>query len=252
LELSYHPDAGDNITDHNIRARVAVSLRKLDLSYIAAFAGRERQFRYAVRTTNIVWLRNDLFQAKVFPNSIVNGKISDAFLYNQIHSLRRAPDSSNDVATQIRIRNDLADYISQASDRVSLSDFATQAQYEKALKRQLVGMLSAEKNTDKPRFSFDVVSGKLEMPALVTTGWLEIKAGEVDVYQLAASVAQVVFSSSSVNTATEQPQLDQDASPAATVVQNEELNRRELERSLAPSDLPYVRSIAADLFVQQS
>jgi hypothetical protein len=116
-------------------------------------------------------------------------------------------------------------------------------------------MLDAEKKTEKPRFSFDIISGKLEMPALVTTGWLEIKAGEVDVYQLAGYVAQVVFSSSSVDTATKN---DDDslpvvnASPAAPLVQNEELNRRELVRSLAPDDLPYAKSITANLFTQQS
>ena len=67
---------------------------------------------------------------------------------------------TNEVAKN-GILDRLEAFLSEASDRVSPSDFATQDQYEKALKSELAKMLAAEKNTDKPRFTFDVVTGKL-------------------------------------------------------------------------------------------
>jgi hypothetical protein len=243
LRSSYHLQAVDSINDLNVRTRITNSLQYQNIYHVAAFAGRERQFGYVARTATIKWVRNEPLL-----NDLVNVKLCPAC---RVHASWKLGSSDSIDG----IRSALEAFISEASDRVNPSDFETQARYEKALKSQLAGMLAAEKKSDKPRFTFDVVSGKLEMPAVVTTGWLEIKAGEVDVYQVAAYAAQVVFSGSSVDAATKKnddPLPVLDAAPAAPLVRNEEMYRRELVRSLAPSDLPYAKSIAADLFIQQS
>jgi hypothetical protein len=126
LKSSYHPDAVDSINDPYIRVRVANSLQRQTLYNIAVFSGRERQFRYVARTAKITWTRNEVFRVKAFPNSSINAKFNDV----DVSSLFKEPLQRrvDDLRVKIGIFNELESYISEASDRVNPSDFATQAQ----------------------------------------------------------------------------------------------------------------------------
>jgi hypothetical protein len=248
LQAAYRPAALKEIQDPLVRTRVAPVLLQQSIVNRAAFAGRERQFAAAVQQTTIIWPpKYPPLSFKVKPTPYIVGTVHPEDIFNFVPRY----DTLTDLRAKINIRDEIEHYLSAASEKVTIEDFATQAQYERALKQQLVQILSAEKTTEKPRFTFDVVTGKLEMPALITTGLFEIKAGEVDIYQLVATAAQAVFGGSSVSAATQQSTTSsQTAAPAPAFVQNEEKERRELVRSLSAGDLPYVKSIAPDLFAQ--
>ena len=72
-------------------------------------------------------------------------------------------------------------------------------------------------------------------------------AAGVDVYDFAASVAQLIFSSPSSAEAT--GSSDGSDTPPAGAIQSEEAGRRHLLESLSSEDVAVLKQVAPDLFV---
>ena len=127
-------------------------------------------------------------------------------------SLAGIPSTSLTGTQRNLLLHSLHDLVDSALGDVPLKAFESQNSLTEALVAAIKKKAIAEEVTVKLPYSFNLSTGKLSLPWTWTTGRLEVKAGEVNIYAIATAVAVAIvgvckFSNCSSTTAAAEEQV---------------------------------------------
>jgi hypothetical protein len=199
------------------RLHIASILASHSIRDVAAFAGRERQFQRAT------------------------SRVDYSVHY---HRLGRDLTDEEIAAAALVLREHVRGLVSAASDQVPIGAFSSSAVYRKALMKAVFEFAELRKQAGET-WKFNVQSGTLELPFKKKIGNVEFTAGEVDLGNLVANVAQFVFSAPSSTAATS----DREETPGANTIKEEEKGRRQIMEALSADEIAELKEVAPSLFV---
>ena len=202
------------------RERIMAVLARQPIADVAAVAGRERQFQLV-------------------------SQHADMTLSYRLPEARELSDDENRIVSLL-LRDHVRRLFSAAAEDVPLTQFSAPSWYRVAF-RSAIEELARLRRQAGEAWKFNVQTGALELPFKRKLGNVEFTAGELDVFDFAGSVAQLIFGSPSSAAAT--GSSDNSSTPTTETVRSEKAGRRRLLASLSSEDVAVLKQVAPDLFV---